>query len=47
VSLVVGGNNIFSVSRRSGVSFVVFGRRGVVMAEKGKMRLPRFSVQLH
>ncbi len=47
MSLVVGGINIVSVSRRSVVSFVVFGRSGVVMAEKGKLRLPRFSVQLH
>jgi hypothetical protein len=39
--------HICSVSRRSVVSFVVYGRRGVVMAEKGKLRLPRFSVQLH
>ncbi len=46
MSLVVGGINIVSVSRQSVVSFVVFGRRGVVMAEKGKLRLSRFSVQL-
>lgn len=50
MSLVVGGINIVSlhicsVSRRSVVSFVVFGRKGVVMAEKGKLRLPRFSVR--
>jgi len=52
VSLVVGGINIVSlhiclVSRRPVVYFVVFGRRGVVMAEKGKLRLPRFSVHFH